>query len=149
MLHQLLQQVLQIDSRTHGPMLNSLNEIYNSFIPEIKNHFKREEKILFSYICKMDAFQKGLGPKPDIPFKHIENPISQIEYDHDRFEHQLLLKIRQLTCDYKIPPDASDKLKALFEGLKNLESEIIIHRHLETDLLFPKAIKLELSIMHG
>jgi regulator of cell morphogenesis and NO signaling len=147
-LDQIFQDAMNVHNQRYIRKIEPLLEVFNFFKTEIKNHFKREEEILFPYVRKMEIYEQKGGEKPQIPFKHIENPISRIEYDHDRLEHELLGKIRYLASDYSLPVDASENLKKLYSKLQEVESSIIEHRHLETEVLFPRAIKLELSVIH-
>jgi regulator of cell morphogenesis and NO signaling len=146
---QLLDETLKIDMEKQGQVLKPLLEIFTAFISEMTSHIDREEQTLFSYIRKLEIYKAIGGTKPQIPFSSIENPISQIEEDHRKLEYELFEKMRTITSGYQLPPDASDTFKALYESLNGLESEIMEHMGLETDIVFPKAIELELSIMHG
>jgi len=48
--------------------------------------------------------------------------------------------VRQLTNNFTIPSDACHSYNALFEKIKELEDDLILHFHLEVDILFPNAI---------
>jgi regulator of cell morphogenesis and NO signaling len=148
-LQQLLEKTLNIHDEQHCPMLRSLQETFMTFKTEIEKHFAREEKMLIPYIRQMDDFKRNAGAKPKIPLSNIQNPISQIEYEHDHTESALLDEIRDITSDFLLPKDASDSFKVLYDGLKELRADVYEHIHLENDILFPKSIELELSIMHG
>jgi regulator of cell morphogenesis and NO signaling len=146
---QLLGETLNIDMEKHGQTLKSLEEVFTAFVSEMTSHIDREEQTLFSYIRKLEVYKTTGGPKPQIPFSSIENPISQIEEDHRKLEYKLFANMRNITSGYQVPDDASDPFKDLYGSLEGLESEIMEHMGLETDIVFPKAIKLELSVMHG
>jgi regulator of cell morphogenesis and NO signaling len=147
-IDELFKNAATIQNEKFIKKIEPLADIFKFFKTEIENHFKREEGILFPYVRKMEIYEQKGGEKPQIPFKHLENPISRIEFDHDRLEHELLAKIRYLASDYKLPADASEIFQSLYSSLHNLESSIVEHRHLETEVLFPRAIKLELSVIY-
>ena len=54
-------------------------------------------------------------------------------------------EMRQLTRDYAIPAEACNTYRALFAALVELESDLHRHIHLENNILFPRAAKLETS----
>jgi regulator of cell morphogenesis and NO signaling len=147
-IHQLLVETMDIHGEKHGSTIKCLLDLFVSFKAEKEIHFKKEEQVLFSYIFQLENYKQNGGVKPTIQFHSIENPISQIEYDHEKLEHGILDKMREVTSDYLLPSDASDVFSELYRNLKDLESELKEHMFLETEILFPKAIELELSILH-
>ena len=52
-------------------------------------------------------------------------------------------EIRRLTNDFELPAYACSTVRALYEGLQVLESDLHVHIHLENNILFPRAIALE------
>ena len=146
-----LQTLLEQAAKTHKDehdSINSLQEFFPVFKTEMENHFAREEHILIPYICQMDEFDKNQGPKPQFHRGSIKNPISQLEYDHDQVENVMFDKIRTETNNYQLPESSSDIFKALYDGLKDIETNISEHIYLEHNVLFPLAIELELQLMH-
>jgi iron-sulfur cluster repair protein YtfE (RIC family) len=57
-----------------------------------------------------------------------------------------LRAIRELTSDFTLPPEACNTVRALFDGLENLEHEMHDHVHLENEILFPRALELERAL---
>jgi iron-sulfur cluster repair protein YtfE (RIC family) len=95
----------------------------------------------------MDDFDKNIGPKPDFQHSSVKNPISQMEYDHDLTENVMFDKLHAITHNYELPQDSSEAFKALYDGLKDIESKIRNHINLEHKTLFPLAIQLELLLI--
>jgi regulator of cell morphogenesis and NO signaling len=52
----------------------------------------------------------------------------------------------ELTNDYRLPEDACGSYKYLFEKLKEFEDDLLLHVHLENNILFPKALIEEKKI---
>jgi len=50
---------------------------------------------------------------------------------------------RELTSGYALPEDVCPSFESLYEGLKGIEADLHEHIHLENNILFPKAIKIE------
>jgi regulator of cell morphogenesis and NO signaling len=64
-----------------------------------------------------------------------------MELEHDR-AGELLAELRALTRGY-VPPDwACATVRALYQGLADLEASMHVHVHLENNVLFPRAIAL-------
>jgi len=144
-LEQLLDKTLNAHKEKHGQMLTALKETYTALKSEIELHLAKEEQILFPFIRQIANFQQNQSDKPELHCGSVENPIGQMEYEHDN-AGKALDKMRQITLDYKLPEDACNTFKALYDGLKALEADLHEHIHLENNILFPRAIELEKSM---
>jgi len=51
--------------------------------------------------------------------------------------------MRKLSCDYKVPENACMSYKTFYEALEAFEQDLHQHIHLENNVLFPMASKLE------
>lgn len=132
-------------AKVHGDRHEELKEIYYEFTmmhTEIVTHLDKEEQILFPYIKHLvEAEQKGKTPqKPD--FKEASNPIAMMEEEHDDAGASLA-KIRKLSNDYTLPADACTTYQLLYQNLEAFEKDLFKHVHLENNILFPKALRLE------
>lgn len=139
----LIIKVSEVHSVKHGKILAYLNLVFDSFWEEIWQHLLKEEEILFPYIRQLEAYAHGKGEKPVPPYGTVQNIIRHME----RYEHanagQTMLDIREYTDNYKLPEDACQSFKALYDIFKALEQDLYKHIHLENNILFPKTIELE------
>jgi len=144
-LEQLLDKTSNAHKEKHGQMLTELKETYAALKSEVELHLAKEEQILFPFIRQIENFQQNQSDKPELHCGSVENPIGQMEYEHDN-AGKALDKMRQITLNYKLPEDACNTFKALYDGLKALEADLHEHIHLENNILFPRAIDLEKNI---
>lgn len=133
----------------YSDTLGALHDFFAKFKPEMESHFDKEEHILLPYIRQMNCFSSTGAGKPDFHYGSIKNPISLIEYDHDRVENVSLENMRTITDNYKLPPDADDDFRQLYDGLRDIEKELREHIYLENKILFPLVIEMELRLMHN
>ncbi len=138
----LMATVLKAHSPRHGEVLSPLKNTYELLRMEIEQHLMKEEQILFPYIRQIDAFAREGGEVPEVHCGSVQNPIRQMEYEHDNAGHALA-RMRELTSNYQLPDDACNTFRALYDGLKALEADLHEHIHLENNILFPKSIELE------
>jgi regulator of cell morphogenesis and NO signaling len=104
-----------------------LADVLGVFWDEMQHHMLKEEQIVFPIIRN--------GGRGDF----IAVPIGVLEREHDH-HGRTLAEIRTLTNDFTLPPHACATWRALYDGLANLEAELMQHIHLENNALFPRAI---------
>lgn len=91
---------------------------------ELEDHMQKEERILFPMLAAGDA--------------RAAMPIRVMRTEHD--DHGVSLqRLRALTGDHVAPPHACATWRALYDGLRTLEAELMAHIHLENHVLFPRA----------
>ena len=140
-----LRQFLDKLCRVHGerhPELFKINELFTASAGELTAHMKKEELILFPFIKKMVKANLDHGAVESPQFKTVENPIAMMMEEHDN-EGERFRQIAELTDDYNPPSDACNTYKVTFAMLDEFEKDLHLHIHLENNILFPEAIKLE------
>ena len=98
--------------------------------------------MLFPYIVAVETHVREGAPKPQAPFGSARNPIRQMEHEHES-AGEALAKLREVTNNYTLPPDACPTFRAMYEELQRMEADLHQHIHLENNILFPRAIELE------
>lgn len=141
-LKNLREKVYRAHQLKHGRMLEKLGRVLEKLRNDIETHLAKEEQILFPAIKQIENHVKQGGPEPEIHCGSITNPIDQMEYEHEAVGG-FLAEIQKTTSGYEPPADACESFKALYDGLRELEDNLHEHIHLENNILFPKAVKLE------
>ena len=142
-LLQFLDKLCKVHGASH-PELFEINQLFIGCAGELTQHMKKEELILFPFIKKMveATITDQLIAKPH--FGTVENPIAMMMHEHDA-EGERFRKIAELTNNYTPPADACNTYKVTFAMLNEFEQDLHKHIHLENNILFPKAAKLEKS----
>lgn len=132
-------------AKVHGdqhPELLEINELFIASAGELTAHMKKEELILFPFIRKLFNAHKS-GVKLERPhFGSVNSPIEMMKEDHDA-EGVRFRKIAELSNNYTIPADGCNTYRVTFALLKEYEDDLHLHIHLENNILFPEAIRLE------
>ena len=136
------EKVANIYSRKYKE-LKEINHLIQEVTDDILEHMKNEERILFPYIKKLIR-AKNKNTHIDIKNSPLNKPIESLEDDHDEVG-KTFKRISQLTNNYFIPEDACVSFKILYLKLQQFEEELHKHIHIENNILFPKAKKLERS----
>jgi regulator of cell morphogenesis and NO signaling len=102
-----------------------LAEVLVEFWTEMQQHMMKEERVLFPMLCT------------GIRGAQVYMPVRVMEHEHA--EHAAhLARIREVTGDLQIPPQACATWTALYRGLAEVEAELMEHIHLENNVLFPR-----------
>lgn len=128
-------------ARVHGerhPELLEVEALFNGAAVELTKHMYQEENVVFPYVRKM--MSESNDDKPSM--KTVQHPISQMMQEHD-VEGERFRKIAELTDNYNPPSDACNTYRVTLALLRDFEDDLHQHIHLENNILFPKALKME------
>ncbi|MBE7410845.1 MAG: iron-sulfur cluster repair di-iron protein [Leptospiraceae bacterium] len=129
----------------HGerhPELIEINRLYTALKDELDNHLVKEENILFPLIGEVDSRKKNQEKMEAAHCGSVNNPIRVMNSEHESTK-ELLSGIRKLTNGYYPPEDACNSYRLLYQKLEEMETDLLEHMRLETDILFPRASILE------
>lgn len=143
--HPMMLEFSEKVARVHGhrhPELVEIDAYFNAVVDELNMHMHKEEMILFPYIKEL-AKSKRSGEQLERPaFGTIQNPINMMEAEHVSAGENME-KIKELSDNFTPPADACNSYRVLFSKLKEYEQDLHQHIHLENNILFIKAVKLE------
>ena len=120
----------------------TVNKLVTEINEELTDHMMKEETILFPFIKQLVNANKDHQKLAPAGFGTVQNPINMMEHEHEAVGNNLAV-IRSITNDYAIPQDACASYKLLFKMLEDFEGDLHTHIHLENNILFPKALKME------
>lgn len=127
-------------ARVHGerhPELAEVLDLFRGCAEEMTSHMEKEEQILFPFVRNMI-----MGNFDQQSFGTVQNPISVMMNEHTA-EGERFRRISALTNEYTAPDDACNTYRVTYALLKEFEDDLQLHIHLENNILFPKAVKME------
>jgi regulator of cell morphogenesis and NO signaling len=126
--------------------IEEIEKLFGYVAREMTAHMQKEEQILFPYIDVLERSARGNG-SVEPPFFHtVRNPIHVMMQEHD-IAGELMRNIRNASNDYKAPADACTSYQATYQELRQFEEDLHLHVHLENNILFPRAVKLEAAVV--
>lgn len=137
----LAEKVATKKSETH-PELLRVRALFQQLCDDLRPHMFKEEMILFPYVKQMEQAANEGRPAPYAPFGTVGNPVRMMMLEHDT-AGDILRELRAVTSDYAAPEDACISYQTLYRALEEFEQDLHQHIHLENNLLFPRAVKLE------
>jgi regulator of cell morphogenesis and NO signaling len=121
-LVQLAEKVERVHAE-HPDRPSGLAALLHAVQVDVENHLAKEEQILFPMICA------GAG-------RSVSMPIRIMLEEHDDHGRNLA-RLRNLASDFTPPADACGSWIALYSGRADFERDLMLHIHLENNVLFP------------
>jgi regulator of cell morphogenesis and NO signaling len=137
----LLTKVLSRHGDAH-PEVRQIEALFLAMAQELSTHMLKEEQVLFPYLEKMEAAFAMAQPLPPAFFGSVANPIAKMMADHDD-AGALMARIRELSGGFAPPANACPTYRGLYHSLAEFESDLHRHVHLENNILFPRAARME------
>lgn len=138
-------EIAQKVARVHGdrhPELVRVAQLFERIGNDLTLHMIKEEKILFPFIKELAQVYNSGGMLPSANFGKISVPIQVMDSEHEQVGGDFET-IREITGNYTLPADVCSSYTILFKKLEEYENDLHRHVHLESNILFPKAIQLE------
>jgi len=132
--------VASAEEACDGALAGTLREVerlVRALKADLVPHMAKEEQLLFPYV---EELAEGRAPTPH--FRTIHAPLQVMRAEHDEVSG-LLGKLKRVTGSYAAPRDAGASQRALYAGLAELAHDVHVHVHLENNVLFPLAQRLE------
>jgi regulator of cell morphogenesis and NO signaling len=136
-----LAQVVAAHGERH-PELLQIARHFEGVASELALHMVKEEHVLFPYITALAEAVRSGGPLPADLFGTVQNPIRMMEIEHEHVG-DAFVAIRELSSGYAPPADACATYRLVYEELREFETDLHRHIHLENNVLFPRAVELE------
>ncbi|MFI5151835.1 MAG: DUF542 domain-containing protein [Chitinophagales bacterium] len=129
--------------------LDELISLVSDLNREMLPHNAREEESVFPYIRKIKHAHENKEPYAGLLVRTLSKPMrDMMKHDHNMVV-EFLTRIREITNNYALPPQACTNHKVNFQLLKEMDDDLMQHLRLETQILFPKAIQMERELLQS
>ncbi|TMI66010.1 MAG: iron-sulfur cluster repair di-iron protein [Bacteroidetes bacterium] len=129
------------------PNLAELEISFNQLYKEVFPHMKQEEEILFPYIKQIYHAFTTKESYASLLVRTLRKPVEEVMDKEHESAMKHLRKFRTLTNDYTAPTNACVSHRVSFAKLRELDNDLTQHIHLESNILFPKAIAIEKELL--
>ena len=107
---------------------------------------KHEEEIIFPYIKQLESTYRRKEVYGNLFVRTLRKPLSNLEKENDTIR-KLLAEMELLANGYIFPSNACTTHQVIYHRLKEFHGDLVQHKHLENNILFPKAIGLEKELL--
>jgi regulator of cell morphogenesis and NO signaling len=137
----LFEKVCAAHGKSH-PELARMRATFGDLAQELATHLMKEEMVLFPYVVRMEEAVVEKSPVLPSPFGSVSNPVAMMMHEHDN-AGAALREMRQASDGYTVPPEGCASYRALYHALAEFEADLHQHIHLENNILFPRAVRME------
>ncbi|HKH59813.1 MAG TPA: DUF542 domain-containing protein [Flavitalea sp.] len=116
---------------------------------EILPHIEEENQIIFPYIKQIVHAYESREPYAALLVRTLRKPVENMMHHEHEYFRKYIHKLRELTDNYTPPAACCVTHKVAFLKLKELEADLMQHIHLENNILFPKAIRMEKELLES
>jgi regulator of cell morphogenesis and NO signaling len=128
------------------PALENIYETFRQLSRQLAFHNKQEEDVLFPYIKQVETTYKRKEIYGNLFVKTLRKPMDSIEKEHAEI-HVLLMQLKAEANGYNHPEKACTNHQVIYHKLREFHDDLMQHKHLENNILFPKAIRLEQELL--
>jgi regulator of cell morphogenesis and NO signaling len=133
--------------RKKFPDLEEIENIIERFMKEMPPHMRQEENIYFPYTKQINHAYKHRESYARLFIRTLRKPLEEVMLKEHETTGQNLNRLRTITNNYTPPENSCITHKVTFSKLKELDKDLVQHIHLESNILFPKAIAMEQELL--
>lgn len=137
----LLSELSEAREKNHRE-LPRVRGLFKVLRQELLFHMEKEEVSLFPHIIRTEMAAGGDEPQANPYSGSMRDTVRMLMHEHDGL-CAMLDEIRAATNDYTPPLDARASYRALCQALRDLEFDFLQLIHLQDNILFPRALRLE------
>ncbi len=131
------------------PYLQEVEEAFIDLATELSEHIEHEEDSIFPYLKLVSTTYKRKEIYGRLFVRTLSKPLGLIiETEHKRIE-SLLVQLRKSTNKYTCFTDVCPNHQVIYNKLKEFDADLVQHKRLEDNILYPKAIGMENELLSG
>jgi len=127
--------------------LDRLEEVFATLHNKMLPHLEQEEEIIFPYIKQVNRAFLSNEPYAGLLVRTLRKPLKELMHQDHEITGKLLHLLRDLTDNYRAPEKACVSHAVTFHKLKEIDNDLVQHMHLENNILFPRAINMEMELI--
>jgi regulator of cell morphogenesis and NO signaling len=128
------------------PALTQVLELFTKLTEILTLHNRHEDEIIFPYIKQIDSAYRKKEPYGNLFVRTLRKPLHTVEREHLQIQ-ELLNDLKNGTKQFTAPDKACLNYHVIFKKLEEAHNNLLQHKFLEHNILFPKAIAIEQKLL--
>jgi len=128
------------------PDLAEVDEAFQNLLALQLEHQQEEEERIFPYLRQVASAHTNKESYGKLFVRTLGKSLAQVNGDHQRIA-SALQQLRKLTGNYRYPEKACTNYQVLFHKLREFDEDLVQHKHLENNVLFPRVREMEAALL--
>jgi regulator of cell morphogenesis and NO signaling len=120
---------------------------FEELMAEILPHIKKEEEEIFPYLRQVAHAYESNDSLARLLVKTLRKPVTGMIGNEHKLLSEFIYRFRKMTNNYSPPQSACPSHVFVLSKLKELDHDLLQHIFLENEILFPKIIAIENSLL--
>lgn len=129
------------------PHLAKLPLLFNQLAQLLKEQNEKEETAVFPYLKQLINAYNRKETYGSLFVKTMRLPLHHMLDKEHKQVSELLLQIRKETQNYTVPENGCTNYGVIMHKLAELDADLVQHKHLENNFLFPKVLEMEKELL--
>jgi regulator of cell morphogenesis and NO signaling len=139
-------QSFTLGHQTKYPEFIHITELFIRLAEILTLHNRHEDEIIFPYVKQIDSAYRRKESYGNLFVRTLRKPLQIIEKEHFQIQ-DLLSDLKNESRQFTVPDNACLNYRVIFKKLEEAYNNLLQHKFLEHDVLFPKAIAIEQKLL--
>jgi len=133
--------------RSKYPHMLDVADAFENLADVLTEHMQKEEASIFPYLKQIFSTYSRKETYGGLFVRTLSKPLNTvIDTEHKRIA-AYLKELRQLTGHYSFTPSVCTNHQVIYHKLKEFDTDMVQHKHLENNILFPKVMQMEQELL--
>jgi regulator of cell morphogenesis and NO signaling len=131
------------------PYLTNVHGVLKKLIAMLLEQVQHQEDVIFPYIKQVNNAFKRKESYGQLFVRTLHKSLRETTGKAQQQTLSALTNLRNATQQYQFPDTVCTKHQVFYHKLKELDADVVQHKHLEHTILFPKVVQMEQELLHG
>lgn len=129
------------------PYMMSVWEAFENLYDELMENIEDEESRIFPYLKQICSTYTRKETYGSLFVRTMNRSLKTVQETKHRRVEAYIKQLRELTHHYTFTPSVCTNHQVIYCKIKELDSDLQQHNHLETHILLPKVIQMEQELL--
>lgn len=129
------------------PQLGKVLVLFKQLTQLLQAQTEKEETAIFPYLKQLINAYNRKETYGSLFVKTMRLPLDNMLENEQRQITDLLLQLRKETDNYTLPTNACTNYGVMIHKLAELDADLVQHKHLENNILFPRVLLMEKELL--
>jgi regulator of cell morphogenesis and NO signaling len=129
------------------PYLMEVYALFETLMTTVVAHVQQEEDVMFPYIRQVANALKRKESYGPLFVRTMRQSLNKNALKSQQETVQQLTQLRAAATQYRFPEGACTNHQVYYHKLQEFDADLVLHKHLENNILFPKVAQMEAELL--